>query len=67
VDSDLQTLLIVSSVGTAIAVLSTAALYFIFRAFGEKGAGGKRHIGLIAGLVAFIFICCFALFALSYR
>lgn len=66
-DPELQrALIIVGAVGGAIAVVGTVVLYFVFRAFGGKNAGGSSHFGLIAGLVGFVFLCCAALFMLAY-
>jgi hypothetical protein len=42
--------------------IGTIVLALAFRSFGTK----KPKFGLIAGLVAFVFVCCAVLFALSY-
>lgn len=62
----LRPLFVVLIVGSLIAGIGTVGLYFAFRAFGEKEAGGSSHMGLIFGLLGFIFLCCLALLALSY-
>jgi hypothetical protein len=46
--------------------IGTITLVAIFRAYGQAKAGGSSHKKLIAALVAFIFLCCVGLFALSY-
>lgn len=67
VDPEFQkALTIVLAVGLGIAAVGTIVLFFVFRAFGEKGAGGSSHVGLIGALIAFVFICCVALFRLAY-
>jgi hypothetical protein len=48
--------------GTTVVGIGTVVLFLAFRAFG----GGKPKLGLMAGLVAFVFLCCALLFALSY-
>jgi len=53
-------LLIVLGAGTGIMAVATIALFLIFRRF-----GGKSHVALVAALVAFIFVCCLALFLVS--
>jgi hypothetical protein len=60
-------MVIVSIVGTLVIGVGATALYFVFRAFGGAKPGGRAHIALISGLLAFVFACCLALFALSYR
>lgn len=42
--------------------VGTIVLALAFRSFGTK----KPRLGLIAGLVVFVFVCCAILFALSY-
>lgn len=46
--------------------IGATALFFAFRAFGQKQAGSQRHIALIAGVIAFIFLCCFILFVVTH-
>jgi hypothetical protein len=66
VDPDFQHTMIVILVGGSAAVaVATVALYFAFRAFGGRKAGGRAHFALIFGLIAFIFLCCVVLFRLS--
>jgi hypothetical protein len=55
-----RALLIVLGAGTGIMAIATVALFLIFRRF-----GGKSHVALVAALVAFIFVCCLALFLVS--
>ena len=43
--------------------VATLVLFFAFRAFGEAK---RRPVVLIAGLVAFLFLCCVALLLVSY-
>jgi nitrate/nitrite transporter NarK len=57
----------VLAVGGIIAAIGATALFFLFRMFGQQGAGKGRHIGLMLALLAFIFVCCFILIRLSYR
>ncbi len=61
-----RALTIVLIVGGIIGAIGYGVLFLIFRAFGKQGAGGSSHVGLIAGLIAFVFVVCLALFALSY-
>ncbi|HEX2121591.1 MAG TPA: hypothetical protein VHL59_08115 [Thermoanaerobaculia bacterium] len=60
-------MVIVSIVGTLVIGVGATALYFVFRGFGGAKPVGRTHVALIAGLLAFVFACCLALFALSYR
>ena len=60
-----RALIVVLIVGSIIMGIGAAALFFIFRGFGGKKAGSSSHIGLVAGLVAFILVCCLLLFALA--
>jgi hypothetical protein len=53
---------IVLVAGTLVVAAGAAVLFVIFRRFGEA----KPNVGLMAGLVAFIFLACAVLFALSY-
>ena len=38
----------------------------LFLAFRTAQKGRSMHMGLIGGLVMFVFVCCLLLFALSY-
>lgn len=58
--------MVVLIVGTFIIVAGTIALVFIFRRFEGPKAGGRSHMLLIGGLLAFVLCACVALFALSY-
>lgn len=49
------------------AAVGGTVLFFVFRMFGEHGAGKGRHVGLMVALIAFIFLCCGVLVMLSYR
>jgi hypothetical protein len=60
-------MIVVLVVGLAIGGIGTVALWFVFRAFGGQRPGSSSHFGLMAGLVAFVFAVCIALFVLSYR
>jgi uncharacterized membrane protein YidH (DUF202 family) len=67
-DSEFQkALIVVLVVGLTIAGIGTVALYFIFRAFGGQRPASSSHLGLMVGLVAFIFAVCGGLLLLSYR
>lgn len=57
---------IVLAIGLAVTAVGTGVLVMAFRAFGTKEAGRSSHIALFAALTAFIFLCCVALFFLSY-
>jgi hypothetical protein len=48
--------------GAIIMGIATVVLVLAFRSFGTT----KPRLGLIGGLVAFVFFCCVLLFALSY-
>jgi multisubunit Na+/H+ antiporter MnhB subunit len=52
--------------GGAVCAIATVVLVLIFRRFGGAKPGSSSHFGLIAALVGFVFLCCLALFALSY-
>jgi uncharacterized membrane protein YidH (DUF202 family) len=68
VDPEFQkALIVVLIVGLGIAGIGTVALYFVFRAFGGQRPASSSHLGLMAGLVAFIFAVCAGLMLLSYR
>jgi hypothetical protein len=61
VDPEFQrALLKVLAVGTGIMAVATTALVLVFRQFGKKS-----HPALVAALIAFIFVCCLALFLAS--
>ena len=52
--------------GTVIFGAGATTLYVIFRRFEGPQAGGQSHMALIFGLLAFVFLACVLLFALSY-
>lgn len=52
--------------GSAIMATGTITLVIVFRRFGGESAGTASHKRLIGALIAFIFLCCLALFVLSY-
>ena len=54
------------AVGSLVGVIGTVALYYIFRAFGGREAGGSSHVGYMLALLLFVFICCAAFFRLAY-
>ena len=60
-------MLVVLGVGFAVAGIGTVTLWLIFRAFGGQRPVSSSHVGLMAGLVAFIFAICVGLLLLSYR
>ena len=62
-----RALIIVLIVGSLIAGIGTLLLFLAFRAFGGATAGRMPQNAILGGLVAFVFMCCLALFALSYR
>jgi hypothetical protein len=62
----LRALIIVLVAGSIVMAIGTITLVVIFRRFGEAKAGGASHKTLIAALVAFVFLCCLGLLALSY-
>jgi hypothetical protein len=61
-----RALILVLIAGSIIVTIGTVTLFVIFRTYGEKKAGGTSHNVLIAVLIAFVFLCCLGLFALSY-
>ena len=61
-----RTLILVLVVGSIIMAIGATTLFIVFRRFGEANAGGRTHRTLFAALIAFIFLCCLGLFALSY-
>lgn len=58
-----RALIVVLIAGSAIVGIGALVLFFAFRA-AQKGR--SMHMGLIGGLVAFVFFCCLLLFLLSY-
>jgi hypothetical protein len=48
--------------GSAIVAIAATLLYLAFRS-----AGRTRYFILIGSLLAFLFVCCFVLFILSFR
>jgi hypothetical protein len=60
-------MILVLSVGGVMAAVGATALFFLFRMFGQRDAGKGRHIGLMAALIVFIFLCCAVLVIVSYR
>ena len=62
-----RALIVVLIVGGLIAGIGTVLLVLAFRAFGGAKAGRGSHMALMAGLVAFVFACCLALFLLAQR
>lgn len=66
-DPEFQRLLVlVTGGGGLIGGAGAVALYFVFRAFGGKQAGGPAHLALIFGLIALVLASCALLFALAY-
>jgi predicted cobalt transporter CbtA len=64
VDPEFQrALTIVLIAGTVVMGIGTVVLFLAFRAAQKERS---MHMGLIAGLVGFVFVCCAILFALSY-
>lgn len=61
-----RALIVVLVVGSVVMAIGTVTLFVVFRRFGETKAGGASHKTLIAALIAFIFLCCLGLLALSY-
>jgi uncharacterized membrane protein HdeD (DUF308 family) len=57
-----RALTVVLGGGAIIMGVATIVLALAFRSYGTK----KPRMGLIAGLVAFLFVCCAILLALSY-
>jgi hypothetical protein len=60
-----RVLLIVLVAGLAVIGIGTVALFFVFRAFGAAKPWGTWHKGLMAALIAFIFLCCLGLLFLA--
>ena len=56
-----RALTLVLGAGAIVVGTGTVVLALAFRSFGSK-----PRMGLIAALVVFVFVCCAALFALSY-
>jgi hypothetical protein len=65
-DSNYRALILVLVVGTLVMGIGATTLFIVFRRFGEAKAGGASHKTLIGALIAFIFLCCLGLLALSY-
>ena len=62
-----RALTVVLIVGLGIGGAGAIALFFIFRAFGGRNAGGPAHFAFIVVLIAFVFLACAGLFVLAYR
>ncbi|HEX6177971.1 MAG TPA: hypothetical protein VF057_06400 [Thermoanaerobaculia bacterium] len=62
-----RTLVVTIVTGLLIGGTGATLLYFAFRAVAEGRAGEKRYIGLAITLIAFVFICCAAIFFVSFR
>lgn len=60
-----RALITVLIAGSLIAGIGTVLLVFAFRAFGGTKPGRPSPVALMAGLVAFVFACCLALFLLA--
>ena len=54
------------AIGTVMAGIAGAILFFVFRAFGGAKPGSSAHMGLMAALIGFVLACCAILFVLSY-
>jgi hypothetical protein len=61
-----RAVIFVAIAGTLIFGAGALALYFVFRRFEGKKAGGPTHMALIFGLIGFVLLSCLALFGLSY-
>jgi hypothetical protein len=61
-----RALIVVLVVGSIVFAIGTITLIVVFRRFGNANAGGRSHKRLMASLIGFIFLCCLAMFALSY-
>ena len=61
-----RALILVLVIGTIVMAIATTTLVIIFRAYGGAKAGGTKQNVFIAALLTFVFLCCAALFALSY-
>ena len=57
----LRAMIIVMVIGLAVVAIGATILLLAFRTYGEERTGAKR-LGLVAGLLAFVFICCGALY-----
>ena len=57
-----RALTVVLGVGAIIMGIATIVLAVVFRSFGS----GKPRLGLMAGLVMFLLVCCVLFFVLSY-
>ena len=55
------------SIGLVIAGIGVSILVLAFRAFGTADSGKKRHLKLMAALLAFVFMCCIGLFIASFQ
>ena len=57
-----RALTVVLGVGAIIIGIATIVLALVFRSFGTK----KPRLGLMAGLVMFLLVCCVVFYVLSY-
>jgi hypothetical protein len=57
-----RALTVVLGVGAIMMGIATIVLAVVFRSFGSS----KPRVGLMAGLVIFLLVCCVLLFVLSY-
>jgi len=60
-----RALITVLVAGSIIIGIGATAVVLTLRGFGKK-AGSTKHVLLIVGMIAFIFLCCLGLFLLSY-
>jgi len=59
-------MVIILIAGSLVVGIGTLVLYLVFRRLGQPKAGGASYPGLLAALIAFIFLCCVGMFFLSY-
>lgn len=57
----IRVMALVIGIGTVVIAIAGTLLYFVFRSF-EDPHGSKRRYVLFGGLLAFIFLCCGALY-----
>ena len=61
-----RALTVVLIAGTFVIGVGAGTLVLVFRRFEGPKAGGHTHMAIMFGLLAFVFLACLILFALSY-
>jgi hypothetical protein len=55
-------MVLIIGVGTLVVAIGVAILFLAFRTIDNEATSGRRRMGIAAGMLAFIIICCGALY-----